>query len=531
MQFLALNFAHNRIILSKANTSPGKTMTADTQPITNDSAVFPMDMGQIIAKHEITLYGKQLLYVPAETGDVPRQLLIVMSTHNQGKNYLAMRSFLENQKHDLLFVTDPQNTWYLDHDYGETFHEIFRKYVAKYSPENVIFFGSSMSGYGALLHALRLNANAVVANPQINLDMTCEHSWPELKEHISDLNGRHINIDEIADDLWKDSVVYVVHGHLEMDVLNLNLLANARLSKKKLIIQTLDIDNHAFPFGRDIKHIYAAASLTTLFRQELNVEHVEKEFQQRDGKIENQRRKEHQKRPTQHPLLTFRPDHGPLWQLRHKYRNPAEITYFSNVGRYAGENLVGAHCLFDGERWRLVAPSVSIEENLIVSDHNVIKNVIKNPDNDQLINANWKIRTHESTEVEISSVSHDIEINLHKAGNNNTFLNLSILPSEDLCEKIQGKYLTFSADVYTSTGEVFITVGGYGTAGYHHTNSSKAVPGRWKTLSAMELFPSIDYHHRDRLFVRINVGSDSKPKQVKISNLKLVVGYFPMGLN
>ncbi|CAB3626862.1 hypothetical protein [Achromobacter pestifer] len=505
--------------------------TADTQPLPIAASVRPrgLDLAEIIAKNEITILGKKILYVPLKES-TKNQLLIVMSTHNQGTNYLAMRSFLEDQKYDLLFIADPFNTWYLDHDYGEVFSSIFRKYTEEYSPENVFFFGSSMSGYGAVLHALRLNANAIVANPQINLDMTREHSWPELKAHISDLKGKHINIDELAEELWQDSVIYIVHGHLEMDVLNLNLLTNSRLSKKKLIIQTLDIDSHAFPFGREIENVYAATALVSNYRQVLNVNHIEEQFIQRDGHLENKRRKEQQRNRVQHPMLTFEMTHQALWQLRHQYESPGATVFFSNIGLYIGDRLSGAHCTFDGKRWRLLSPIPSAEDNLISIDSCLIDCPQKNLKNDQFINNNWKIRAQETTEIDVSGSIDFLDIQLRKTETNNTFLNFSLLPTVETCISMKGKYLTLSADVYTSAGDALISLGGFSSGGYHHTNSAKATPQRWRTLSALELFPSVDEQHPDRLFVRINVGIDSKPKRVKITNLQLVIGYFPMGL-
>lgn len=505
-------------------------MTSADKAISASAGLPKLDLTEVIKKHQITERGKKLLYVPLK-GSASSQLLIVMSTHNQGSNYLAMRTFLEDQKYDLLFVTDPSNTWYLDGDYGETFGEIFKIYTEKYKPENVFFFGLSMSGYGAILHALRLNANAIAANPQISLDMTREHSWPELREHITDLAGRHINIDEVADDLWQDSVVYIVHGHFEMDVLNVNLLSNARVSSKKLIVQTLDIDNHSFPFGREIENIYDVVTLATLYRNIVNVGHIEQKFLERDGALFNQRRKELQKNSKQDPMRSFDADGQVLWQLRHQYETPGRVVFFSNIGHYSNDRLCGAHCIFDGRRWSLVSPSLSISDNLIAPDSTIIDGTVVNPKNDQFINTNWKVRTHETAEMKISGSLNYLDIDLQKIETNNIFLNLSILPDAKTCSEISGKYLTLSADVYTSNGDAVFSLGGFGNSGYHHTNSAKAQANKWSSLTVMEAFPSIVDEHRDRLFVRINVGIDTQPKRVRVANLRLVLGYFPMGFS
>jgi hypothetical protein len=230
-------------------------------------------------------------------------------------------------------------------------------------------------------------------------------------------------------------------------------------------------------------------------------------------------------------MLTFDTNHQTLWQLRHQHEQPGATVFFSNIGLYVGDRLSGAYCLFDGKRWRLIAPIVSAEDNLVPLDSCMIDGPQINPKNDTFINSNWRIRAQETTEMEISGSIGFLDVQLKKTETNNTFLNFSLLPSKEACASMKGKYLTLSADVYTSQGDALISLGGFGSAGYHHTNSSKAVPEQWRTLSVLELFPSIEPQHPDRLFIRINVGTDSRPKRVKVSNLKLIIGYFPMGLS
>lgn len=55
------------------------------------------------------LRGKKALYVRSSVDNT--RLLVIMSTHNQGSNYLALRTFLENQFCDLLFISDSNNSW------------------------------------------------------------------------------------------------------------------------------------------------------------------------------------------------------------------------------------------------------------------------------------------------------------------------------------------------------------------------------------------------------------------------------------
>ncbi len=220
-----------------------------------------LDIAKLVADHEQIVLGKKVLFVPAEAGLRSERLLVVMSAHNQGGKYMALRSFLEDQKCDLLFISDPKNSWYLDDDLGSSFGSVLNVFVKNYDPKSIFLFGSSMSGYGAIFHAFKLNANAIASNPQINLDVTKDYAWPELIEHINDIGGNHVNLDEISDAEWGDSAVYLIHGHDEIDTINVELLTRSSPPNKKLIVQTLDVDSHVMFFGKEVGYVYAVMDL------------------------------------------------------------------------------------------------------------------------------------------------------------------------------------------------------------------------------------------------------------------------------
>lgn len=485
----------------------------------------------LVASNERVLFGKKVLFVPYSYSVEPKKLLIVMSAHNQGERYMALRSFLDNQICDLLFISDPRNSWYLDKDYGETYQNVIKHFSVNYEPENVFLFGSSMSGYGAILHALKLNANAIASNPQINLDISKDYAWEELKQHLNDLGGRHINIDEVLNQLWSDSAVYLIHGHDEIDVVNVGLISQSTPPNKKLIIQTLDLDTHVMYFGKDVSYVYSAMDLLSNFRSRLDLKKILKELMLEDKTNRRQRRSERYVSSVHDPYRSLEPcSDGMLWQHRHLYQIPGKQVFFSNVGFYFNSALTGAFCFFDGERWRLSSPIPSINDNLIARNHCATSDIVVNPQNNQTINEYWWVRNDKYSEIEIYGGLDYFEVKLNSIKSKNIYLNSSVSLDENVFSSLYGKYLTFSAEIFTSQGEAYLTLGGIGDSGYHHNNSIKCKAGAWQSISICEQFLSIKAGHKDAVFVRVNIAADGENKNIYLRNFSLNIGYFPMGL-
>ena len=490
-----------------------------------------IDLASIVEDNEQTILGKKVLFVPLNKGSNSEKLLIVMSAHNQGGKYMALRSFLENQICDLLFISDPKNSWYLDEDNGETFLKTLKLFTEAYAPHATFLFGSSMSGYGAILHAFRLNANAIASNPQVNLDITKDYAWPELIEHINEIGGHHTNLDEIAHSQWNDSAVYVIHGHDDIDIINVELLSRATPPNKKLIIQTLDIDSHIMFFGKEVDYIYKVMDLLFKFRTDLDLKKILSNLMPEDKTNKRQLRAERNNTKINDPFRTI--DHSGStvpWQNRYLYQQIGKQVFFSNIGFYFNTQLTGGTCFFDGERWRLSSPTPSINDNLIAKNTLQLHGTISNPANNQNINNFWWIRNESDSEITIEGEHNLLEVCLTPNNTKNIYLSSSVSADKKQHESISGKYLTLSADVFTSEGDIYLTLGGVGDSGYHHKNSNKNSPGSWKNISVTEQFLSINSSHKDSIFVRVNLAADGKAKSVQIKNLSLQVGYFPMGL-
>ncbi|MGS0639660.1 hypothetical protein, partial [Citrobacter sp. VF227] len=111
------------------------------------------------------------------------------------------------------------------------------------------------------------NANAVTVNPQINLSISKDYAWDELRRHIDAIPGDRISLEEWCVHHWQESVVYLMHGHDDMDVINARLLLNAMPPRRKVIVQTLDLDSHTMFFGKDIKRVYDVIALAGMYRK------------------------------------------------------------------------------------------------------------------------------------------------------------------------------------------------------------------------------------------------------------------------
>lgn len=490
-----------------------------------------VDITSIVERNEKTILGKKVLFVPLANESYSEKLLIVMSAHNQGNKYMALRSFLENQTCDLLFISDPKNSWYLDTDNGETFLNTLQTFTKHYAPQSTFLFGSSMSGYGAIFHAFKLNANAIASNPQVNLDITKDYAWPELIEHINEIGGEHTNLDEIASSEWNDSAIYIIHGHDEIDTINVELLTKATPPNKKLIIQTLDIDSHVMFFGKEVSYIYTVMDLLSKFRTELDLKKILSQLIPEDKTNKRQLRAERMLAKIQDPFRVI--DHSGnsiSWQNRYLYQQIGKEIFFSNIGFYSNGQLTGGTCYFDGERWRLCTPQPSINDNLISGNHLKTPKTISAPQNNQYINEHWWIRNEGESEVIINSDFNCMEINLKPANTKNIYLSSTVQADAKQHHAMLGKYITFSADVFTSDGDIYLTLGGVGDSGYHHKNSLKNTPGTWKNISVTEQFLSINSTHKDSIFVRVNLAADGKAKTILVKNLSLQIGYFPMGI-
>jgi hypothetical protein len=170
----------------------------------------------ILERHERMLGNVPYVHLVREDTQAPRRLLVTMATHKSGERYAALETVVHNWTGDVLALRDPQNSYYLQQDAGAAFDAVVDAVCADYAPADIVFFGSSMAGYAALRGALRRDANAVVNNPQVNLDAAARLGWPELRANILRIPIR-VNLDEMAHGERSCSIAWL-HGRHAMDV-------------------------------------------------------------------------------------------------------------------------------------------------------------------------------------------------------------------------------------------------------------------------------------------------------------------------
>lgn len=158
----------------------------------------------------------------SRSSDEFRKLIVTFSAHNNGATFAALQTLHRATSYDILCLRDPTNSYYLEKDGGERFDSIIRETLSHYDPARVTFFGSSMGGYAALKSAALFNGNCVINNPQLDLSISLQWAWPDLKLNIEKIPNR-LKVQDIPLDDRKCAIV-CVHGHHPMDIENIRIL-------------------------------------------------------------------------------------------------------------------------------------------------------------------------------------------------------------------------------------------------------------------------------------------------------------------
>ncbi len=204
-------------------------------------------MAQIAQENEYR--GRKYVFLPHTLPngsiDYKAGAIVVMATHNNGDRYFAYEAFKKFHRCSLIFVTDPNNSYYHSECEGCSYEEFFRFLLRDFDPSSVTFFGSSMAGYGALYHAVVMNANTIVSNPQINFDLTEKYCWPALRNTISRI-PRRLNLDEWLPLNYRESAIYLIHGQNDMDLANVECLLRIPLKNRIIGISAVPDIAHGF---------------------------------------------------------------------------------------------------------------------------------------------------------------------------------------------------------------------------------------------------------------------------------------------
>ncbi|MTH96206.1 hypothetical protein E1297_09440 [Roseibium sp. RKSG952] len=130
----------------------------------------------------------QLLPRPGAT------LVIVFSQVRVPAGKFGLSRLFERTRHACLFLNDPGNGWYLGLD--DRIDAAVTSAIARTNPERIIYYGSSMGGYGALATGLRRRDGTIYAfGPELDLgrpgSQSAASGIPEAALSIQVLSGPH----------------------------------------------------------------------------------------------------------------------------------------------------------------------------------------------------------------------------------------------------------------------------------------------------------------------------------------------------
>lgn len=179
-----------------------------------------LEYEKVVAEHTKIIHGEEVVYI--DRGKGKNKLLVGLATLMNKGVYAGVKSYYKDYPGDVLCLVDPDNTYYLRRDRGLHIRSVVSEIVKDYKPENVVFCGASMAGFAAIDLALFFDANAVVNNPQVNLDATYETAWPKLREVIDQIEQKY-NIDDLSF-RSRSSVIGAAFGQHPMDLVNRDAL-------------------------------------------------------------------------------------------------------------------------------------------------------------------------------------------------------------------------------------------------------------------------------------------------------------------
>jgi hypothetical protein len=208
-------------------------------------------LGIDIKKYIKKIENKEHAFVPFGSDE----LIITLSARGMKDRFMQIKSFIEKQQTNLLCLNDPDNTWYLEQDKGESYNRLLSYYIKQFQPSNVTMLGSSMSGYGVLYHGIKFgNINIITSNPQVNYNETLRTCGPKLKQALLKIGG-FPNIDDLYKQKKLECNIWYIYGTWYMDIVNFNLFMRGFPNKLKCIVEKTGIKGHYYYFN-DVNEVY-----------------------------------------------------------------------------------------------------------------------------------------------------------------------------------------------------------------------------------------------------------------------------------
>lgn len=205
----------------------------------------------LLSTQEKLSNGSNYLFVPNTSS---KDLLIVLSTHNQYDRYFGLEKLMSSYSVNILFLTNSNNNYYSDvlENGGNLYENFLREFLRKKDFSNVTIFGSSMAGFAALKFAAVLGLNAFVTNAQVDLDLSYKYAWPDLKKTLSKVNEERDLIEALN---RSRSYIYYLYGSSKIDEANANKLHRSLVDKDRFIFRQISDESHNFPFPDNLEII------------------------------------------------------------------------------------------------------------------------------------------------------------------------------------------------------------------------------------------------------------------------------------
>lgn len=207
--------------------------------------------------------GSEYLYSPLSGS---KDLIIILSTHNQYNNFFALDKLIACQEQNLLFITNYNNNYYADFcENSDNFYESFIKnFITEGGYENVTIFGSSMAGFAALYISGAIGVNAFVTNPQVDLELSHSLAWPGLRATLENVNSK-ISLNETLNN--DKAYVYYLYGSAKIDFENAKELERNLKAKDNFIFRHISDEGHNFPFPDNLEIINSVHEHLSLMKR------------------------------------------------------------------------------------------------------------------------------------------------------------------------------------------------------------------------------------------------------------------------
>lgn len=474
-----------------------------------------MEFQEIINNLKKTFQNIEYLYLTRKTNK--KSLIVVLSTHNQ-KHFMLARSLYNNQQHDLLFLTDPNNTYYFGNDNGKTYEQLLSKILKNYDNKNVYFVGTSMSGYASIRFALMYNANCFCCNPQVDLILSKNYTWKQLTDEINSIHF-DTSLSSIIRNRSIDSVIYIMSGHHKLDAINRNVLLDLNFINIKIISHVINSKSHEFFIGRNIDYLYKIIEIISLYR---NLNDVDLEYLAPLSEYESNSINENSN------TISF----SSLKECSYlsRFSIYEKHIYFCDIGKYThASKLSGIHCIQENDIWKAIH---NPNDNLLLNEFNFNNCGISEKDCD-VIFSDWSFRNSSKNEIHYLTQNNTLKIYISNIEDKTIYINKKI-NAKDILQKInsyeyKNVYLSLHARVKTNRGSIYSSLGGYTQSNlWHHSNSNFNDDNPEQRCICTHFFK--DLTKEEFIFVRFNLSADLIDKEIEISDLYLTVGFFPICL-